>query len=188
MNRNLHNELPDAVLVTGYKEEGNQQYLVSLYQRYAGLLFGVCYKYLQSAGDARDACAEIYEELVAKILNYDVDNFKSWLYVVAKNHCLQKLRSKKIKNVVPLTETFMQSEEPGHLVEAMNRESVFKVMEQCLDQLNDDQRTMVKLFYLEDKCYHEITEITGQPWNKVRSYIQNGRRNLKNCMEKMESD
>ena len=43
----------------------------------------------------------------------------------------------------------------------------------------------IRLFYLENKCHNEITEMTGMDWNRVRSLIQNGRRNLKNCMEKM---
>jgi DNA-directed RNA polymerase specialized sigma24 family protein len=53
----------------------------------------------------------------------------------------------------------------------------------CMQQLNDEQRQTVKLFYIDNKCYNEITEVTGFEWNKVRSLIQNGRRNLKICME-----
>jgi RNA polymerase sigma-70 factor (ECF subfamily) len=188
INRSPHTELPDAVLVTGYKENGNQQFLVALYQRYSGLLFGVCLKYLKSADDAKDACIEIYEELVTKLMKHEVENFRGWLHVVAKNHCLQKLRSAKNISTSPLPETFMQSEDPLHLEEVLKREVNFHVMEKCMQQLNDEQQQIVKLFYLEDKCYKEITELTGLSWNTVRSHIQNGRRNLKNCMEKNERE
>jgi RNA polymerase sigma-70 factor (ECF subfamily) len=180
--------LPDAVLVTGYKEDGNQQYLLALYQRYAGLLFGVCYKYLKNADDARDACAEIYTELVSKLLKYDVDNFKGWLHMLAKNHCLQKIRSAKNIHMAPLPETFVQLEDPLHLEDVLKREANLGALEKCLELLQAEQQQMVKLFYLEDKCYNEITEITGQPWNTVRSNIQNGRRNLKICIEKQSSE
>ena len=176
------------MLVTGYKENGNQQYLVTLYQRYAGLLFGVCLKYLKSPDDARDACIELYEVLVSRLLKHEVENVKGWLHVVAKNHCLQKLRSSKNISTSALPDTIVQLEDPLHLEQVMKREANFIVMEKCLEELGEEQQQMVKLFYLEDKCYKEITEITGQSWNVVRSHIQNGRRNLKNCMERNERE
>jgi RNA polymerase sigma-70 factor (ECF subfamily) len=183
-----HNELPDAVLVTGYKESGNQQYLLTLYQRYAGLLFGVCYKHLQSATAAQDACADIYVELVSKLQKHEVENFRGWLHVLAKNHCLQKIRGAKDTGHEVLTDDFVQSEDPSHLEEVIRRESDFSVMEKCMDELNEEQRQMVKLFYLEEKCYNDIVALTGKSWNLVRSHIQNGRRNLKNCIERTGSE
>lgn len=186
--RNPHTELPDSVLVTGYKEYGNQEYLVALYQRYAGLLFGVCLKYLRNASDARDACTEIYEILVTRLLKHEVENFKGWLHVVAKNHCLQKLRAAKNITISKLPEDFVQLEDHSHLEEVVKMESNFKLMEKCLEELGDEQQAMVKLFYLEEKCYNDIVAITGKPWNTVRSHIQNGRRNLKNCMENSDSE
>jgi RNA polymerase sigma-70 factor (ECF subfamily) len=59
-------------------------------------------------------------------------------------------------------------------------------LEKCIETLGDEQKQCVKLFYLQEKCYKEITESTGFDMNKVKSYIQNGKRNLKICMEKNE--
>lgn len=176
-------ELPDAALVAAYKQKGDQQWLAVLYQRYAGLLFGVCLKYLKEADAAQDACTDIYEELVTKLRKHEVDNFKGWLHVLAKNHCLQKLRAGKKLPTTELPEQFMQSEEAWHLEEVLAKEASLQAMQNCIEQLSPDQKITVELFYLQEKCYNEITDITGLGWNTVRSHIQNGRRNLKICME-----
>ena len=186
--RQQYTQLPDAVLITGYKETSDQEFLVTLYQRYAGLLFGVCLKYLKSPEAAQDACTEIYEELVTKVIKHEINNFKAWLHVLAKNHCLQKLRSAKRIITTDLPDQFMQSDEPLHLEQELKLEENISIMEKCIEQLNDDQKMIVELFYLQEKCYNEITEITGYSWNTVRSHVQNGRRNLKNCMEENSSE
>ncbi|MES2646272.1 MAG: sigma-70 family RNA polymerase sigma factor [Bacteroidota bacterium] len=178
-----HTQIPDAVLVTCYKESGDQHYLAALFQRYAGLLFGVCLKYLKAPDAAQDACTDIYEELVKKVLKHEINAFGGWLHMVAKNHCLQKLRSSKNVSTTEISEQFMQLDEPMHLEEVLNKEVKLDLMEKCLEQLTNDQKQMVELFYLQEKSYKEISEMTGTNWNMVRSHIQNGRRNLKNCME-----
>lgn len=176
-------ELSDDELVAGYKLHGEQQWLAALYQRYAGLLLGVCLKYLKDTAAAQDACTDIYEELVTKLRKHEVENFKGWLHVLAKNHCLQKLRAGKKLPVSELSEQFMYSEDAWHLEEVMAKEANLQAMQHCIEQLSADQKKTVELFYLQEKCYNEITDITGLSWNMVRSHIQNGRRNLKICME-----
>jgi RNA polymerase sigma factor (sigma-70 family) len=183
-----YTQIPDAVLVTCYKETGDQHYLAVLYQRYAGLLFGVCLKYLKDPGAAQDACTDIYEELVKKVLKHEINTFGGWLHMVAKNHCLQKIRSSKNISTTELPGDFMQLDEPLHLEEVLNKEVKLELMEKCLEQLATDQKQMVELFYLQEKSYKEISEITGNDWNLVRSRIQNGRRNLKICMEENSSE
>ena len=131
----------------------------------------------------KDCVINIFEELVTKLKKYEVDNFKPWLYQLAKNHCLMKLRSEKAQpvnvdmDVMHLTENF-------HLDDVMEKEGRFNRMEYCIEQLPRDQKQAIQLFYLEEKCYKEIAETTNTDINKVRSFIQNGRRNLKICMEK----
>ena len=79
---------------------------------------------------------------------------------------------------------FMYSEQNTHLNgEALEKEKDFMKLEQCMETLPYEQQQTVKLFYLENKCYNEIAVITGFDWNKVRSYIQNGKRNLKICVD-----
>ena len=176
----------DAELVLLYRETGNLKFLGDLYQRYMELIYGVCLKYLKDTEAAQDAVMQIFEELVTKLKKHEVENFKAWLHQVAKNHCLMQLRSPRNMKTVELPVSLMQNEENVHLNGVMEREENFVKLEQCIALLSEEQQLMIKLFYLEGKCYNEIVEITGKNWNQVRSAIQNGRRNLKICMDAKE--
>ena len=177
----------DTELVFAYRQSGDLKVLGELYQRYMELVYGVCLKYLKEPEPAQDAVMQIFEELVSKLKKHEVDNFRGWLHQVAKNYCLMQLRTPKNLKTVALPPLLMQNEEDVHLNGVMEKEENFQKLEKCIASLSDEQRTMIKLFYLEGKCYNEIVEITGLEWNHVRSSIQNGRRNLKLCMEKKEA-
>lgn len=174
----------DKELVTAYQQNGDLQVLASLYQRYMELVLGVCLKYLSDTETAKDAVMQIFEELITKLRKHEVDNFKSWLYTLAKNHCLMQLRSQKNKKTVAISPDLMQSGEELHLNGELQKEAEFKKLERCLQTLSAEQQQTVSMFYLQQKCYNEIVEKTGIDWKKVRSLIQNGRRNLKICMDK----
>jgi RNA polymerase sigma factor (sigma-70 family) len=182
-----HSSLTDKELVALYKESGDMAVLGELYQRYMELVYGVCLKYFKEPETAKDSVMQIFEELVSKLKRHEVDNFKGWLHQVSKNHCLMQLRTPKNLKTVEFKTEFVQSEENVHLNGVLEKEENFKKLELCLGTLTDEQRIAIKLFYLDGKCYNEIVEMTKNDWNQVRSLIQNGRRNLKNCMEKVES-
>lgn len=180
-------DLSDSQLVQEYKNSGSLNVLGDLYNRYMELVYGVCLKYLKDPEAAQDCVMAVFEELISKLQKHEVENFKSWLYTLAKNHCLMKLRSDKKMVTGKINDELMQSEETVHLQDVMDREENFKKLEYCIEQLTTDQRQVIELFYLQGKCYNEIAEQTGLEWNSVRSYIQNGRRNLKICMESQKA-
>lgn len=173
----------DQELVQLYKQDGDIRILSELYQRYMDLLYAVCLKYLKDPETAKDAVMAIFEELISKLLKHEVSNFKGWLYVVAKNHCLMLLRSQRQMPLVHDQE-IMQLTENLHLNGVLDKEKHLVQLEKCIETLSPDQKQTVQLFYLQEKCYKEIAGITHTEWNKVRSLIQNARRNLKICMEK----
>ena len=185
----------DHELVLRYRETGDLNVLGELYQRYMELVYGVCLKYLKEPEPAQDAVMHIFEELVLKLKKHEVENFRAWLHQVAKNHCLMQLRTPKNLKTVELSPLLMQNEEDVHLNGVMyggispgDKEQNFQRLEGCIAALPEEQKTMIKLFYLDGKCYNEIVEMTGKKWNHVRSSIQNGRRNLKLCMDKKEAE
>ena len=183
--KKTHNtEISDKQLVSDYKSTGDLAVLGELYQRYMELVYGVCLKYYKDPEAAKDSVMQIFEELVSKLKKHEVDNFRAWLHQLAKNHCLMQLRTPKNLKTVEFKMEIMQSEEVVHLNGVLDKEENFKKLEFCMGTLAGDQQEAIRLFYLEGKCYNEIVEITGQEWNQVRSSIQNGRRNLKICMEK----
>lgn len=174
------NELDDAELIDLYKQNADLKILAALYKRYMPLVYGVCLKYLKNEEDAKDAVMQLFEALISKLQNHTIENFKSWLHVVTKNFCLMQLRKKPGKNV-ELNDDLMQLPAFEHHTD---KEAAFTILEKCLETLNHEQRTAIQLFYLEEKCYKDVAEITGYAPDKVRSHIQNGRRNLKICMDK----
>jgi RNA polymerase sigma-70 factor (ECF subfamily) len=184
LSSNKYQELADAELVFAYKQQQNTDALGAVYQRYMDLIYGVCIKYLKDRELAKDAVLNIYEELVHKLQKHEVDNFRSWLYTLAKNHCLMYLRSPKNKPTKEFVPEVMHLEENVHLNGELEDEANFDKLEKCMQTLVNEQQKTVKMFYYEQKCYKEISDLTGFDVGMVRSYIQNGRRNLKICMEK----
>lgn len=161
--------------------------LGELYQRYMELVYGVCLKYFKEPERSKDSVMLIFEELVTKLKKHEVENFRAWLHQLAKNHCLMQLRTPKNLKTVESKVELVQSEENVHLNGVLEKEENFRKLEYCLGTLTSEQKESIKLFYLEGKSYNEIVDITGIEWNQVRSLIQNGRRNLKICMDKAES-
>ncbi len=145
------------------------------------LVYGLCLKYLKNREESQDAVMAIYEHISQKLLNTDVQHFKSWLYMVSKNHCLMELRK---KNPEAHADVFMESNEVMHLnddKEALEKD--LEALEACIEELKLEQKKCVKLFFLEKKSYQEVNEKTGIDLKKVKSHIQNGKRNLKLCLE-----
>jgi RNA polymerase sigma factor (sigma-70 family) len=186
--RNIQGNETDRELLEAFKQTGNREHLSTLYQRYMDLVYGVCLKYFKETERSKDAVMDIYIELEKKLLQHEVENFRGWLHVLARNYCLMQLRSPRNMKTTEFSANFMQSGENAHLdSEHVVKEENLNRLKHCVDGLPAEQQQSVALFYLENKCYNEITAITGYDWNKVRSYIQNGRRNLKICMEQRQN-
>lgn len=177
----------DNELVAGYQRSGELSVLGELYSRYMDLVYGVCLKYLKDPELAKDAVMQLFEELVVKLKKHEIGNFRGWLHQVAKNHCLMHLRTPRNLKTVEFSTELVQNEETVHLNGVLEREENLDRLAYCLETLAAEQQTTIRLFYLDGRSYNEIADATGLEWNKVRSYIQNGRRNLKTCMESREA-
>jgi RNA polymerase sigma factor (sigma-70 family) len=177
-------ELTDEELVSEYQKQGDVRVLGTLYQRYMSMVYGVALKYLKNREESRDVVMQIFEKLVETLKSHQVQHFKSWLYATSRNHCLMQLRAGKGKFFTEIDEHFMESDAVAHLEEEPEMELNISKLEKCIGELADEQKTCVQLFYLQQKCYKDICTLTGFDDNKVKSYIQNGKRNLKICMER----
>ena len=149
------------------------------------MVYGLCLKYLLQIEDAEDAVINIYEELYHKIRNYQVENFKTWIYSVAKNHCLQVMRKEKNKYFEEIDLAVMDSGTFEHLIDVEDDKEKEEALNYCLDTLPAEQKICVVHFYFDECSYADIVEQTGFALSKVKSYIQNGKRNLKNCILKI---
>ena len=189
MKAEKYNHITDQELLQKYRADHNNEWLGILLQRYTLLLLGVCMKYLKNEEEAKDSVQQIFLKVIQELQKYNVDYFKSWLYMVAKNHCLMKLRDKQNKISAELTEKLMAApEEETDWQKMMETDQVMELMEESLSELNYEQKECVHLFYLQKKSYQEISESTGFSMLQVKSYIQNGKRNLKLLVEKKLKD
>ena len=172
----------DAKLLISYRERGDISVLGELYEKHVPLVYGLCLKYLKDEEQAKDAVMGIFEELILKVKLHDIKQFRSWLYVLSRNYCLMQIRSGKKIETVDLDEVMEFT--PLLHPDSDNREAAISALERCINKLSAGQKQSVELFYLKEKCYKEVAELTGFSLNDVKSYIQNGKRNLKICLEK----
>jgi RNA polymerase sigma-70 factor (ECF subfamily) len=173
----------DEALLSQYAEQGSSAHLGMLYERYMEMVYGVCLKILKDPALAEDAVLGIYEELSVKAREHQISSFRGWLYVLARNYCLSEWRKHRRNPVV--TEAQDDLERHHAMVDAVEFEFPEKALplQQCLEQLNELQRKCVQWFYYEDKSYKDIALALSEEIGKIRSYIQNGRRNLRICLE-----
>ncbi|HMP99114.1 MAG TPA: RNA polymerase sigma factor [Cyclobacteriaceae bacterium] len=178
----------DLELIARYKKSGDMAVLAQLYQRYTHLVYGLCLKYLKDREESQDAVMQIFEKLRESLKQHEVQYFKSWLYVTSKNHCLILLRARKkeLKLRENIAEETMENQLLLHHEEEQGLEQNLGKLEKCIEELAEEQKSCVKLFYLEEQCYKDIAQATGYDLKKVKSYIQNGKRNLKICMERKD--
>jgi len=186
---NSHKELSfksDIELVLEYKESFDNEVIGELYTRYNHIVFGISLKYLKDTDDAQDALLEVFNNLFEYLIKYQIDDFKSWLLTVTRNYCLKFLKEKskhtpiEYAHIQSLSVDFMENEQ--QIDHHNEKEKQYKQLEYAITKLKPKQQQCISLFYLEDKSYYEISENTGYPIKKVKSYIQNGKRNLQLLM------
>lgn len=184
-----YNHFSDNELITEYKATKNNVFVGILYKRYSHLVLGLSLKYLKDVDEAKDAVMQIFEKLLTDLLKHNIEYFKSWLYTLSKNHCLIILRTKqsRLKKEIDLqvnADFFMETENGLHLNTTEEKEKQYTLLEKAIDELNEDQKKCIELFYLKEKSYNQIVDLTGYSLNEVKSFIQNGKRNLKIKLEK----
>jgi len=180
VNSQQHSNTSDQELLEQFYTSRDNHWLGILLQRYTLLLLGVCMKYLKNEEEAKDAVQQVFLKAITELHKYKVDYFKSWLYMVAKNHCLMKIRDRQGKQPAELKEQMaMVPEEDQNKALHLEKDRQLELMSNSLQELNDEQRQCVTLFYLDKKSYQEIAGMTGFTMMQVKSHIQNGKRNLK---------
>jgi len=188
----LH-EMPDHELIQAYRKEENPEMISELFIRYTHLVYGICLKYFNDKEEAKDAVMEIFEGLITGIPEHEIRNFKNWLFSVSRNHCLMLLRKKKM---IQFADDSFKENNEGIVVESLDEMHQDKTRQEyaeseliiAMNQLKDEQRICLELVYLKEKSYQEVGEITGYTINEVKSYVQNGKRNLKIKLESLNEE
>ena len=182
MQNNGFNHITDAELLENFYAGHDNKWLGILLQRYTLLLFGVCMKYLKDEDEAKDCVQQVFLKAITELQKYRVEYFKSWIYMVARNHCLMRLRH--FGKTVDIDDKTMLSAEETRLQAHLEKDKMLEVMNASLNELNAEQKQCVTLFYLQKHSYQEVATLTGFNVLQVKSYIQNGKRNLKLLLDK----
>jgi RNA polymerase sigma-70 factor (ECF subfamily) len=181
-----HPEKSDEELLVQFRDSGSLEILGDLYGRYMHRVYGVALKYLGERTDAQDAVMHIFEKLITDLPRHDVMNFKSWLYVLTKNHCLMELRARKSEEKklqgLKTEQEFMESDRELHPIDREDP-SLEDALKECIENLKSEQKQCIELFYYKKRCYREIAGMLEMEERKVKSLLQNGKRNLKICLE-----
>jgi len=177
--------LTDDELLQKYKESADAECFSELFSRYVPLMYGVCLDYLRDEDKAHDAVMQLFEDLLPKVSRYQIAVYRTWVYSVTKNHCLQILNKEKKEILIDFNLDIMESEQ---ILNLFNEDSIEQeqsdALNHCLEKLPDNQRISIKHFFMDEMSYADIVDETGYPLSKVKSYIQNAKRNLKICMDK----
>jgi RNA polymerase sigma-70 factor (ECF subfamily) len=186
-NKNI-NHKTDLELIAEYKQSGDLEVPGILYIRYIHLVYGVSLKYLKNPDESQDAAMQVFEKLIKNLKKHDIRNFKSWLHVTTRNHCLMELRKRKIRGLksdfdISQIES-MEYEDSLHHTRELKIENDLALMKKCMEKLPEEQKKCIALFYLEQRSYKEVSLLAEFELKKVKSFIQNGKRNIKNCIEK----
>jgi RNA polymerase sigma factor (sigma-70 family) len=185
VNAERYQHLTDQQLLEHFYADHNNEWLGILLQRYTLLLLGLCMKYLKNEEQAKDSVQQIFLKVITELQKYKVEYFKSWIYMVAKNHCLMILRGRQGKIPAELTDRLkIAAEEEQDKQALLQNDHTMNLMGAALKELNPEQQQCVTLFYLDKKSYQEISEATGYSLMQVKSYIQNGKRNLRILIDK----
>jgi RNA polymerase sigma-70 factor (ECF subfamily) len=175
-------QLSDQELIEEYKRSSNSWYAGELFRRYTQLITAVAYNYLQNNVDTEDAVMEVFEIILRDLQHHEVNNFKTWVYSVTKHLCLKKLRkdSLEVKDVETALRNMATDESPK--TEALQLEEQLEKLKEAVAKLSEEQKQCIELFYLKEKSYKEVSDLTGFSINEVKSYLQNGKRNLKGLL------
>jgi len=180
-------QVSDENLLKEFTTSGDLDFLGHLYSGYMPLVYGVCLRYLKNREESKDAVMQIFETLIVEIPKQRIENFRSWLHVVTKNYCLMQLRTQKthdehIKEWMTDSIVFMENNSSLHPIDENGQELDIALLN-CIEKLKGEQKKCIQQFYFENKCYNEIAGNLQLDEKKVKSHLQNAKRNLKLCLE-----
>ncbi|MFH0895645.1 MAG: sigma-70 family RNA polymerase sigma factor [Bacteroidota bacterium] len=182
--RKKYKNLPDdRELLEKYRMQGDMSCIGILFEKYVHLVFGVCLKYLKDPDDSKDAVSQIFEKVISETKKKEILNFEAWLHTVTRNYCLMTFRNNKNNHVS------VNEEKIEEVIEQENEEFLPdpEVMKNAMENLKESQRICLQLFYFDELSYNQLAEKTGYSIGEVKSYIQNGKRNLKLMLQQNEN-
>lgn len=171
---------PDAevcrLLAAGERDRAFERLLAA----YRGRVYRLALGYVRTPADADDLAQEAFVRLWRALPLYDGRaSFSTWLYVIARNACLSELRRRGARPTSVLED---DAADPAAAAGASTRVDVRLDCETLVERLDEPQRRIVRLFYLEERSYEQVAEMLDMPINTVRSHLHRARKRLAGLM------
>jgi RNA polymerase sigma-70 factor (ECF subfamily) len=167
---------PDAevcrLLAAGERDQAFERLLTA----YRGRVYRLALGYVRSPADAEDLAQEAFVRLWRALPLYDGRaSFSTWLYVIARNACLSELRRRGARPTTSLEDDAADPAAPAGMASPVD---LRLDCETFLEMLEEPQRRIVRLFYLQERSYEQVAEMLDMPINTVRSHLHRARKRL----------
>lgn len=173
-----YRKLTDEELIYRFAFRQDKNAANFLFDRYGHWVLGICMRYFQDADTAKEHTQQIFIKLLDDLPKFRIENFKAWLLRVVKNHCLMQLR-KTNREIQTTIFQFSDVESEADWHRKLEEEQLYQYLEEALTTLTPEQQRCIELFYLQKMTYAEIMKTTKYSYKEVKSFLQNGKRNLK---------
>ncbi len=182
----------DAELLLLYRNTKDLFYVGELFKKHSKTVLGTCLFYLEDKEEAKDAVMQIFDKLIVELKVQEIDYFKAWLGFVTRNYCISFIRKRKSTQSRMAAYYEFEKQESDYdtevkIAKVSDDELAEQLLQVSMEELKEQQRNCIVLFYLQNKSYQQISDTTGFSLNEVKSYIQNGKRNLKLLIEEKQT-
>jgi RNA polymerase sigma-70 factor (ECF subfamily) len=180
--------------------QGQTDALDELYARYARALYAFCANVMRASAleDAEDVVQDVFVRLIKSAQTFDPRraSFRTWLYRIARNRCLDLIRRQRLLRWVPIRAADEQEDDsesaiadlfaaPGEgIEETVIRDATARAIRHCIAQLaNENERQALLLYYMADKVYREIGQMMAKSTSMARNWVKSAQDKVKKCLE-----
>jgi len=167
----------DHILIQKYLD-GDDDSLKMLIEKYTSSIYNFTSRFVEGT-QREDVTQDIFIKVWKKLQSFDVEKsqFKTWLFVIARNTITDYLRKRKVLFFSSLDkeeENFADNIEDEVILpdEALQKLQDKKMLDKVLNELKEEYRIVLTLHYQEDMSFKEIGEVLDKPMNTVKSYHQ----------------
>ncbi len=160
---------------------GNATAFATIIEKYKDGVFALAMRMSGSREDAEEIVQDVFLKVYEKLRNFEGNSkFSTWLYSIAYNATVSKLRSEqKFKNEVGVEDyNTVETQDLVGILEPLKREEQKYFLAKALEQLKADERAVVELHYLEEMKIEEIVEIVGESKASVKVKLHRSRKKL----------
>ncbi len=157
---------------------GSLQDFELLIERHKDYVMSVCVSVLKNTQDAEEASQDSFIKAYKKLTSFDkTSKFSTWLYRIAYRTSLDHLR--KRKRTVNIEDHSAQLKEEDRVHSKLLDEERFGILQSVIETLDEEDRTIIRLFYFEEMQVRDLAKITGLKENNIKIKLFRIRKKLK---------